>query len=214
MPFVAFYHTHKLVVVLFLLLYLIKTILLLSNQKNALAKFTKVTKVPEMIISALFLITGIVMLTKLPELTTTFAIKLTSVALAIPLAIIGFKKQNKLLASLAMLLIISAYGLAEMNKAMYGKRQPVEIAIDDPNNSNYSLQEHGKALYSAQCAVCHGDDGTLNMSGAKNLKTSQVDDQYIVNIINNGKNTMPKMAGKYDDQEMKALIAYVKSLRD
>ena len=214
MPFVAFYHTHKLVVVLFLLLYVVKTILLLSNQKNGLAKFTKVTKIPEMVISALFLITGIVMLTQLAELKTLFAIKLASVAAAIPLAIIGFKKHNKGLATLALILIISAYGLAEANKASFGKRQAVEIEIADPASANYDLVDHGKALYNAQCTVCYGVDGTLMLSGAKDLKTSQVDDNYIIDIINNGKNTMPKMKGKYNDDELEALKAYVKALRN
>ena len=51
MPFVALYHTHKLVVVLFLLIYLIKTILLVANKTDALEKFKKITKIPEMIVS-------------------------------------------------------------------------------------------------------------------------------------------------------------------
>ena len=60
-------HTHLLTVVLFLLIYLIKTFLLLTNKNEKLASFTKAVKVPEMIISALFLGTGIYLLTYIRE---------------------------------------------------------------------------------------------------------------------------------------------------
>jgi uncharacterized membrane protein SirB2 len=59
-------HLHYLVVTLFLLIYVIKTILLLSNKNDLLGKFSKKIKVPEMIISTLFLLTGVFLLTKLP----------------------------------------------------------------------------------------------------------------------------------------------------
>ena len=213
MPFVAFYHTHKLVVVLFLLIYLIKTVLLLSNKKDTLDKFSKIIKIPEMIISALFFITGITMVMQIADFNLLFAIKLMMVIASIPLAIIAFKKYNKLFAILSLLMLISAYGIAEMNKARMGKRIAIEAVIVDPDDENYDVTAYGKALFAAQCAVCHGVDGTLQLSGAKNLQMSQVDDQYIVNIINTGKNTMPKMEGKYSDQELKALLNYIKSLR-
>ena len=213
MPFVAFYHTHKLVVILFILIYLIKAILLLSNNSNALAKFSKAIKIPEIIISVLFLITGITMVLQIADFTMLFTIKLVVVVAAIPVAIIAFKKYSKPLAIVAILLLVGAYGLAEVNKARMGKRMVVEDVLTDPGNSFYDINSHGAALFNAQCAVCHGSDGTLQLSGAKNLQVSQVDDQYIMDIINNGKNTMPKMAGKYSNQEMAALVSYIKSLR-
>jgi cytochrome c553 len=214
MPFVAFYHTHKLVVVLFLLIYVVKTVLLLTNNKQGLAKFSSVIKIPEMVVSAAFFISGIVMLMKIADFNLIFTIKLILVIGSIPLAIVAYKKFNKIFAVLSLLMLISAYGLAEMNKAKMGKRQPVESVISDPAQDGYSAVTHGKALFVAQCAVCHGIDGTLELSGAKNLHESVVADDYIVNIINNGKNTMPKMKGLYSENEMAALKAYIKNLRE
>ncbi len=114
------FKTHLVSVILFLLIYVIKTVLLLGNSKENLARFTKVLKVPEMIISVLFLGTGIYMITKVPVISTLLIIKLVCVAAAIPVAIIGFKKGNKVLAVFSLLLIISAYGLAEMHKTRLG----------------------------------------------------------------------------------------------
>src|SRR3954468_1583482 len=109
----AFLHTHWLVVTIFFLIYVVKTVLLLSNRKDLLEKFTKSTKVLEMIVSATFLITGIYLMTQLSEIKTQMWVKLVLVLASIPIAIVGFKKGNKVLAALALLLITASYGLAE-----------------------------------------------------------------------------------------------------
>ena len=88
-------HTHKLVVTLFLLLYLIKTILLLLNKRDSLVKFTAKTKVLEMIVSVLFLATGIFLASKSGNVGTWLWVKIAAIAISIPLAVIGFKNQNK-----------------------------------------------------------------------------------------------------------------------
>lgn len=215
MLFTALYHTHKLVVLLFASIYLIKTILLLVGKDEILDKFTKFIKVPEMIISLLFLLTGGYLIMGIADFGFLFVIKLAFVLTAIPLAIIGFKKKKKLFALISILLIIGAYGLAEAHKGRMGKRHEfTEAVIIDPQAQNYVLSLHGKALYNSQCVVCHGDDGTSGLSGAKNLQTSKKTDVEIVSIINTGKNTMPKMEGKFDQQELNALLQYVKELKN
>src|ERR1044072_7359060 len=96
----AFLHTHWLVVTLFFLIYVIKTVLLLSNRQDLLQKFTNVSKVPEMIVSALFLITGIYLMTQLPVIKPAMWVKIGLVLASIPVAVVGFKKGNKILAAL------------------------------------------------------------------------------------------------------------------
>ena len=96
MPFIAFYHTHKLVVVLFILIYLTKAILLLMGNTDTLNRFNKKIKVPEMIVSALLFITGIVMLNQIADFNLVFTIKLTLVITAIPVAVLAYRKYNKL----------------------------------------------------------------------------------------------------------------------
>ncbi len=213
MPFVAFYHTHKLVVTLFVLIYLVKAILLLLGNKEALARFNKLVKIPEMVISLLFFATGLVMLSRIANFNTLFAIKLTLVVLAIPLAVMAYRKASKVMAVLAVLLLFSAYGLAEMYKAQFAKKHEVTNVVTDPQAANYDLYKHGEALFKAQCTVCHGDDGKASLSGAKDLTLSTKNDAEIEAIIKNGKNTMPKMANIYNEQELKALVAYVKGFR-
>ncbi|MFO0357716.1 MAG: c-type cytochrome [Sphingobacteriaceae bacterium] len=191
-------HTHTLVVTLFLLIYVIKTILLLGNRADLLQKFTKLVKVPEMIISALFLITGIYLATQQPfggKFDYLFWIKLVMVFTSIPLAVIGFKKSNKILAALSLLLITGSYGLAEV----YHKKKAITDTIVAGND--------GKALYEANCNVCHGADGKLGMAGAKDLSASALDLAAMKEIILHGKGAMP--ASTLNEEQAQAVAEYV-----
>ena len=213
MPYVAYYHTHKLVVILFVLIYLVKAILLVMGKKDTLDKFNKKIKIPEMIVSALFFITGLIMLNKIAEFTTLFALKLVLVVGAIPAAVVAYKKYNKLLGVLSILMLIGAYGLAEVYKAQFGKKHEVTQVIDNKDNAEYNLNTHGEALFAAQCIVCHGVDGKASFSGAKDLTLSVKTEEEIITTIKKGKNAMPGMAKIYNEQELKALASYVISLR-
>ena len=197
----GFLHTHYLVVTLFLFLYVIKTVLLLSNKNDVLASFTRKTRVFEMIISALFLITGIYLATQLPfggKYDYLFYIKIVMVVLSIPLAVIGFKRSNKILAALSLLLITGSFGIAEV----YSKRKAVPKDSAQPIASN-----DGKALYTNNCALCHGDNGKLGISGAKDISTSSMDVTAMTDLILKGKGAMPP--ARVNQEEATAIADYV-----
>lgn len=194
-------HTHYLVVTLFLLIYVVKTILLLSNKNDMLAAFTKKIKIAEMIVSALFLITGIYLATQLPfgsKYDYLFWIKLIMVFASIPIAIIGFKKGNKILAALSLLLITGSFGLAEVyhKKKAIPKESAGAIAAND-----------GESLYKANCVLCHGGDGKLGASGAKDLSASTMDVAAMKEIIIHGKGLMP--AAQVTEEQAGAIAEYV-----
>ncbi len=206
-------HTHKTVVILFLLIYLTKTILLFVN-KDTLGKFSKIAKVPEMIISFLFLGTGIAMMTMMAEPTKTLLlIKIVGVLVSIPLAVIGFKKdkENKLLAVLSLVLIIGAYGLAEVSRRRVEKQELGASA--NPSASGYDAKLHGQEVYSKYCVSCHGQDGALGLSGAKNLQISALSEQESINIITNGKNAMAPYKKVLSEADIQAVAAYVRTLK-
>lgn len=197
-------HTHLLVVVLFLLIYLIKTTLLLLNKQEALLKFSKMVKVPEMIVSILFLVTGIYMLIQLPEIKSLLIIKIVAVFLSIPLAVIGFKKQNKILAVASLLLIVGAYGLAEMSK----KQKSKSMSTISESTVN------GAELYNKSCVSCHGADGKLALNGAKDLTQSALDLNAKLDIIKNGKNAMTPFGEMLNEAQIKAVAEYTETLKN
>jgi mono/diheme cytochrome c family protein len=192
--------THFVVVIIFFLIYLIKTILLLADKKDVLASFTKKVKVLEMIVSFLFLATGVYLMIQLPVIPPMLIIKITVVFLSIPLAVVGFKKGNKGLATLAFILILAAFGMGEMMKHQEAKKPEKAANADGTIN--------GQEFYKANCATCHGADGKLKMAGAFDLSITQLSNDSISSIIQNGRNTMSKINGLTPEQA-KAIAEYV-----
>lgn len=205
------FYTHLISVNLFLLIYLIKTILLLANKEEPLLKFTKVVKVPEMIISTLFLLTGIYMLTQIPSINTMLIIKLVAVFASIPLAVIGFKKRKKPLAVISFILIIAAYGLAEMSK----KKKPVAdaAATQEDQQAGTPKVVDGKTVFEANCKSCHGEDGQLGLMDAPDLTKSVLDTNARIELIRNGKGVMQPFGGILTDEEIQAVATYVESFK-
>jgi mono/diheme cytochrome c family protein len=190
-------HTHHLMVVLFVLLYLIKTILLLSDKFDLLEKFRLKTRIAEMVISFGFLATGIYLMIQLPQINMLTIVKLSLVFLSIPIAVVGFKNKNKVLAALAFFLIVVSYSLGY--KAKQAKAGSATVATV------------GKDIFTEKCALCHGTDGKLGMSGAKDLSVTALNHQGIVEIITNGKNAMASYKATLSAEQIEAVSAYIES---
>lgn len=218
-PYVALLHTHTTFVMLFLLQYLIKTILLLANQQATLAKYSRWTKIPEMVISVIFLLTGLGMVFNLAYYNWAIWVKLLCVFASIPLAVIGFKRGSKILAASSLVLLIGAYGLAEMYKNIGPKTSDLQAseeleqklaAMDD---ADYDPIVVGKDIYELRCQVCHGEDGMKGLQGAANLAESKLSDEEIKHIIINGKNSMASYKNLIEGRELDAVVEYIKYLR-
>jgi cytochrome c6 len=71
----------------------------------------------------------------------------------------------------------------------------------------------GKDLYQTNCSRRHGKDGTKHLFGAKDLQKSVLDSTSLVTIIQNGKRFMPAYKSRLTAEELKQVMAYVKTLR-
>jgi mono/diheme cytochrome c family protein len=209
-------HTHTLVVILFLVLYLVKLGLLLFSRKDALDKLTQRTRIPEMVISTLFLLTGIGLMVIAPvRIQPLLIVKILMVLGAIPLAVIGFRRSNKILASLSVLLIIGSYGMAEAHAGRMGESQdPLpETVVTAVGAADYDPLAHGEALYQRNCVVCHGKQGALAYNTAANLQTSVLNQAQIKGWVQAGVEGKMPAYGWYSDQELEAVSAYTLSLK-
>lgn len=80
-------------------------------------------------------------------------------------------------------------------------------------NSEGVAKVSGKTLFDQNCVACHGNDGKLGASGAKDLTKSGMNDAQIESIIRDGKNGMPPMEALLGtDENIKAVTDYVKSM--
>ncbi|MCD6068414.1 MAG: c-type cytochrome [Bacteroidetes bacterium] len=196
----AIHITHYISVCIFLAIYFVKTILLISNKEDTLTKFSKKIKIPEMIVSFLFLATGIYLLIQLQEIKMLLIIKIALVFLSIPIAVIGFKKRNKILGALSLLMITASFGLAEIAAKQTAKISKEAVAEDGTIK--------GAVLYQDNCVLCHGDNGKLGMSGAADISKTQMSQDSIRQVVLNGKGMMAKIQGLTPEQAA-AIAAYV-----
>ena len=72
-------------------------------------------------------------------------------------------------------------------------------------------------IFKSKCAMCHGPDGKGKMAGTKDLGSAEVQkasDADLTATITNGKPPkMPAYKGKLTDDQIKSLVAYVRSLK-
>ena len=196
---------HITVVVIFLVIYLIKTFLLVTSSFHTLDNFRAKSKVIEMIVSTLFLLSGIYLWLNTGNTGTWLIVKVVCVLASIPLAVIGLKKRKKGLMIVSFLLLVFSYGLAEMKRLPWDKK--VETTTVEQG------ADLGKAMYSQYCAACHGADGTKGASGAKDLSQSALSDDERIEIITNGKNTMSPYKDILSAEQIKAVSDYTASLK-
>ena len=75
------------------------------------------------------------------------------------------------------------------------------------------------ALWAQNCASCHGKDGSGATAMGKKLgvkdysKDQGFSDAEAANVIKNGKGKMKAYKDKLSDGDVKALVAYVRSLK-
>ena len=75
------------------------------------------------------------------------------------------------------------------------------------------------ALWAQHCASCHGKDGSGSTTMGKKLglkdytKEQGFSDAEAANVIKNGKGKMKGYKDKLSDADVKALVAYVRSLK-
>jgi mono/diheme cytochrome c family protein len=104
----------------------------------------------------------------------------------------------------------------------------VSIIITLLLTSAYSLRAaDAKANWDANCAQCHGKSGAADTKMGKQLNAKDLTDPKVQaafsdakatksikeGVKDNGKTTMKAFAGKLTDDEIKALVAYVRTLK-
>jgi uncharacterized membrane protein SirB2 len=210
----AMKHSHTLVAMLYLLQLLIRVVLMAMNNKVTVAKYTKAMRIPQILLSVLFLGTGIYLMVRQGQSVDGIQpyvwVKFAMVLASIPLGVIGSKRNSVALTGFAFLVLVGVLGLAYAKPAFLrstaGKSTEVAKAGVDMDKV-----KAGQPLYEKQCVLCHGSDGAAGLQGAKNLATSVLPDADIVSIIKNGKGVMPP--ADLSDAEVEQVKEYVKYIR-
>lgn len=194
-------HLHFTAVVLLLLFILFKTILLLSNKNELLDKIRAKTKVVDIILGILAILTGAYLMTLKPTIEPYLLVKIVVVLIAIPLGIVGLKRHKKPMAVMSLLLIVYVFGIGETQSYKF-KKDPFITETDQP----------AKEIYQKLCVECHGDDGALGLYKAPDLTASLLNDSEKRTRILQGKGIMRGYHQQLNDQQVTDLINYINTL--
>lgn len=129
---------------------------------------------------------------------------------------------------LAIVIVVFVGAIVIIDQVNRQQIQPRTSAV-----STASIEERGKLLYDARCAVCHGG----NLQGQPNWQRARSDgtypapphdasghtwhhsDQYFIEVTLYGgaavtgvpTNAMPGFAGSLSEDDVKAILAYIKT---
>ena len=83
-----------------------------------------------------------------------------------------------------------------------------------------AMADDAEALYKSKCQVCHGADGKGSPAGQKlgvhdfhSPEVAKESDAALIKTTKEGKGKMPKFEGKLTDDQINALIKYIRSLK-
>jgi cytochrome c6 len=81
-------------------------------------------------------------------------------------------------------------------------------------------QNASETLYKSKCAACHGADGSGSAMGKKlgahdfqTAEVQKISDAELSDIIANGKNKMPAYGKSLKADDVKGLVAYIRTLK-
>jgi mono/diheme cytochrome c family protein len=76
-------------------------------------------------------------------------------------------------------------------------------------------------IYKSKCQMCHAADGSGNTPAGKSMKVLpfsrpdvvKMSDDELITITKKGKGKMPAFQGKLTDDQIKELVAYIRTLQ-
>lgn len=106
-------------------------------------------------------------------------------------------------------------------KIFQGRMMVMALAVVCTLTIACSAQTDAAALYKSKCQVCHGADGKGDTTMGKKLGTrdfhapevAKLSDTELFKITKGGKDKMPSYDKKLTDDQIKALIKYVRTLK-
>lgn len=109
---------------------------------------------------------------------------------------------------LTTILFISCGGDKSSSSASNSPQKATESS-----ESKLDPMTDGKKIYDTYCVACHGQDGKLQLNGAKDLSISELDRAEKINQVTNGKGLMTPYKGILSPEEIDAVVDYTFSLK-
>ena len=107
--------------------------------------------------------------------------------------------------------VVALIVIVATSTAAAQERSPASAGAAPPDAAE---SRTGEQLFSTSCGFCHQDGGRVAGRGPKLAGTERTD-EYLLNRIRVGKEgAMPAFGRAFTDTQIKALVAYIRSLKD
>jgi mono/diheme cytochrome c family protein len=88
-------------------------------------------------------------------------------------------------------------------------------------SSTSFAQSPGADIYKSKCQSCHAADGSGNTPAGKSMKVRpfnspevvKMSDDDLIQVTRDGRGKMPAYAGKLTDDQIKAVVAHIRTLQ-
>ena len=87
---------------------------------------------------------------------------------------------------------------------------PIKVSADQGG----SVVETGKRVYDIYCLMCHGEDGTKELTGDYDLAISKLQLKDIMDVIGEGRSTMIGYEVILNEEEIRAVSEYTLKLKN
>jgi len=108
-------------------------------------------------------------------------------------------------------LFIVLFSLLCWATACSSSEAPKTAASATSGGSHYAPD--GMAVFRQYCVACHGADGKLGLSGAKDLSVSALTKEERIQVITNGRKLMTPFKEVLSAEEILAVAEYTLSLK-
>lgn len=91
--------------------------------------------------------------------------------------------------------------------------ESTEEASSEKEETAGTSNRRGQLIYKQYCVICHGADGKLAVSGAKDLSISTIPMEERINQITNGKGLMTPYKDILSEEQINAVALYLDELK-
>ena len=83
-----------------------------------------------------------------------------------------------------------------------------------PGAPQVSEKSPGEQVYNTHCTLCHGKDGSLQLSGAKDLRISTASREEMIEQVTKGRGSMMGYENVLTKAEIEAVVDHVRTLSE
>ena len=87
-------------------------------------------------------------------------------------------------------------------------------AAEGSPTDNGTPTSAGETIFMSECVMCHGRDGKLNMSGAKDLTKSMLTKEEMNAIVTHGRGGMIGFGKLLSEKQIEEVVDHVRTLHE